>query len=113
MPSLYKSITTLDIAKISLAIFYLNLRRPENELFAVSLYELDRKLERRELPDEPANEAEIDQKLPTYLQEYCSAFSKAVSDELPLHRLYDHKIELESDAQLSYGPLYSQSTEEL
>ena len=98
MPSLYESTTTLDIAEISPAVFYLNLRRPENELFVVSLYELDRELERRELPDEPANEAEVDQKLPTYLQEYRSAFSKAASDELPPHRLYDHKIELESDA---------------
>ena len=95
---MYKSTTTLDITKISPAVFYLNLRRPENELFAISLYKLDRKLERRKLLDEPTNKAEIDQKLPTYLQEYCSAFSKAVSDELPPHRLYNHKIELESDA---------------
>ena len=60
MPSSYESTTTLDITEISLAVFHLNLRRPENELFTVSLYELDYELERRELPDEPANEAEID-----------------------------------------------------
>ena len=85
----------------------MNLRRPENELFSVSLYELDRELERRELEDEPENEAAIDEKLPAYLQEYRSVFSKAASDELPPHRSYDHKIELESNAQLLYGPLYS------
>ena len=98
MPSLYESTTTLDIAEISLAVFYLNLQRPENELFVVSLYELDYELERRELPDELVNEAEIDQKLLTYLQEYRSAFSKAASDELPPYRSYNYKIELESDA---------------
>ena len=85
--SSYKSTTTLDIAKISPAVFYLNLRRPENKLFTVSLYKLDYELEQYELLDEPANEAEIDQKLPAYLQEYRSAFLKAASDELPLSRL--------------------------
>ena len=57
---MYESTTTLDIAEISLAVFYLNLRRPENELFTVSLYELDRKLEQYKLLDELVNEAEID-----------------------------------------------------
>jgi len=65
------------------------------------------------LEDEPENEAAIDEKLLAYLQEYRSVFSKAASDELPPHRSYDHKIELESNAQLLYSPLYSQSTEEL
>jgi len=58
--ALYESTTTLDIAKISLAVFYLNLRRLENKLFAVSLYELDRKLEQYKLLNEPANKVEID-----------------------------------------------------
>ena len=60
MSSSYESATTLDITEISLAVFYLNLRRPENELFTVSLYKLDRKLERCELLDELANKVEID-----------------------------------------------------
>ena len=57
---MYESTTTLDIVEISLAVFYLNLRRSENELFTVSLYELDYELEQRKLLDEPANKVEID-----------------------------------------------------
>ena len=75
----------------------MNLRRLENELFSVSLYELDRELERRELEDEPENEVVIDKKLLAYLQEYRSVFSKAALDELPPYRSYDYKIELESN----------------
>ena len=75
----------------------MNLRRLENELFSVSLYKLDHELERRELEDEPENEAAIDEKLLAYLQEYCSVFLKATSDELPPYRLYDYKIKLESN----------------
>ena len=40
-------------------------------------------------------------------------FSKAASDELPPYRSYDHKIELDAGASLSYGLLYSQTTAEL
>ena len=40
-------------------------------------------------------------------------FSKRASDELPPHRSYDHKIELDASTSLSYGPLYSQTTAEL
>ena len=57
---MYKSTTTLDIAEISLAVFYLNLRRPENELFTVSLYKLDYELEQYKLLNEPVNKVEID-----------------------------------------------------
>ena len=88
----------MDITEISLAVFYLNLRRPENELFAVSLYKLDYELEQRKLLDELVNKVEIDQKLPAYLQEYCSTFLKATSDELLPYYSYNYKIELELGA---------------
>ena len=60
MLSLYESATTLDIAEISLTMFYLNLQQLENKLFTVSLYELDYKLERCKLLDELVNKVEID-----------------------------------------------------
>ncbi len=40
-------------------------------------------------------------------------FSKRASDELPPYCSYDHKIELDASASLSYGLLYSQTTAEL
>ena len=73
------------------------MRRLENELFSVSLYKLDCELERRELEDELKNKVVIDKKLLAYLQEYYSVFLKAILDKLPPYRLYNYKIELESN----------------
>jgi hypothetical protein len=53
------------------------------------------------------------EKLPASFHKYIDCFSKRASDTLPPRRTYDHKIELEKDQNHSYGPLYSQSTEEL
>jgi hypothetical protein len=40
-------------------------------------------------------------------------FSKSKSDKLPLHRLYNHKIELKGDNTLGYSLLYKITTAEL
>jgi hypothetical protein len=40
-------------------------------------------------------------------------FLKAELDKLPLHRPYDHRIDLEGDNTLSYSPLYKMTNEEL
>ena len=40
-------------------------------------------------------------------------FSKAASDKLLPHRLYDYKIKLEAEHQLLYSPLYKHTKEEL
>jgi hypothetical protein len=41
-------------------------------------------------------------------------FSKEAADKLPLHRPYDHQIELEGSPEtLGFCPLRKQSTEEL
>ena len=45
--------------------------------------------------------------------EFKDMFSKAASEELPLHRLYNHKIEIERDNTIKYNPLYHQSIDEL
>ena len=47
---------------------------------------------------------------------YIEVFSKEASDRLPPHRLYDHKIRLDTPdgvERLGYSPLYHQSTAEL
>ena len=41
------------------------------------------------------------------------SFFKAASNELPPHRPYDYKIELEAEHQLLYSPLYKHTKEEL
>ena len=40
-------------------------------------------------------------------------FSKVASNQLPPHRSYDHKIQLEADCNLGFHPLYKQTAEEL
>jgi hypothetical protein len=47
----------IDICEISYPSFYTNLKRPDNTLFLLSLYELDRKLKDRK--QEQAQKAEL------------------------------------------------------
>jgi hypothetical protein len=103
----------VDIFEISAAAFHLNIRRPDNELFSTSVFEIDRELQARVLRDTDEDWAEILAKLPANYRPYMEDFSKAASDTLPPRREYDHKITLEADHTLGHGPLYSQSTEEL
>jgi hypothetical protein len=53
--------------------------------------------------------------IPDKYRDYTYIFSKKESDLLPPYRLYDHKIELESDGEksLKYSPLYKILVEEL
>jgi hypothetical protein len=44
---------------------------------------------------------------------YKIAFSKPASDTLPPHYLYDYKVQLVSENNLGYTPLYNQTTAEL
>ena len=76
----------MDINLISPAAFHFNLRRPGNELFSTSLYEINRLIKDRETAEE------IEQKLPKTYKDYVNVFSKVTSNILPPHRPYDHKI---------------------
>jgi transposase InsO family protein len=114
-PETTKPLNSLDIAHISASAFNMQSRRCENTSFSTSLYELDRLIEERETlgKDDDVTVEEIRSKVPVQSQAYAEVFSKAASDRLPLHRLYDHRIQLESENTLGYSPLWHQSTEEL
>jgi transposase InsO family protein len=60
-------------------------------------------------------DAETEPSIPDKYMDYAHVFSKKESDLLPLHRQYDHKIELENNdaSALKYSPLYKMSVEEL
>lgn len=105
-----EKLPALRIAEISAPAFHLNLRQPDACLFALSLYELDREIEHRELASQ---DLELQQKMPTAYWEFADCFSKLASDGIPPNRPYDHQILLMEDAQLGTGPLYSMSHEEL
>ena len=53
--------------------------------------------------------------VPDLYTKYADVFSKAASDILPPHRIYDHKIQLEKEVEgnLGYSPLYKMTTAEL
>ena len=114
---------TIDICEIGFAAFYTNLKYSENTLFLLSLYELDRELEDRKreqgLKAEPAIDP-IDQQphetelqwlrriLLEELKEFADVFLKWASNQLPPHRLYDYKIQLDNPedvGKIGYSPL--------
>jgi transposase InsO family protein len=106
-----QQLPTTDIAEISAVGLHYHMKDKANEFFTTSLYEMDRLIEERE-EDEETQEL-IRTKLPEAYKDYSDVVSKAASDTLPPHRLYDHKIILEKDATFGYTPLYKQSASEL
>ena len=81
-----------QIACISAASFHMHVRRKKHAIFSTSLYELDRALEAQgdSDADDAATLDEIRAKLPMQYHLYEDAFSKAASDRLPLHCLYNY-----------------------
>jgi hypothetical protein len=58
--------------------------------------------------------SEIKQVLPEPYWDLADVFSKCDSDTLPPHRgEFDHKVELEQENAVGYGPLYKMNAEEL
>ena len=103
----------VDIAGISGIGMHYNLRQSDNEAFTTSLYEIDSLLKQR---GEPLSEVEAEEPfVPDLYTKYADVFSKAASDILPPHRIYDHKIQLEKEVEgnLGYSPLYKMTTAEL
>lgn len=102
-----------DIAEISAIAFDMNMQRRENTVFVATISDIERELESRHIAAEEDELGEMYTKLPPKYHSYADVFSKAASNTLAPHRSYDHRIILENDTQLSHGPLYSQSNDEL
>jgi hypothetical protein len=103
----------IDITGINAIGMHYNLRPFDNEAFITSLYEIDSLLKQR---GEILAEVDIKELivLERYVK-YVNVFSKAASDLLLPHRIYDHKIQLEKEVEgnLRYSPLYKMTTVEL
>lgn len=112
-----------SIAHISEEGLWINLRQEGNQVFWLSLYQLDKLTKLKELeetvPDiaepslEETDEECVERVLPEVYKDYQDMFSKAASDILPPHRSYDHKIKLIGDNDLKFSPLYSHLSKEL
>ena len=96
----------LDICMIGAAPLTRLARKPDHELFAVSMEDIEKALAPKTYTD-PAT------KLPKQYHDFLDVFSRKEADTLPEHRLYDHRIELEPGKTPPYGPLYGMSQNEL
>jgi hypothetical protein len=93
IPLLSRDPPTVDIAVISAIAFHFNIYRRDNEVFITSLYKIDRIITEREEELAKENNKELVKRLlPTVYTGYEDIFSKAASDKLPPHRIYDYKI---------------------
>jgi hypothetical protein len=108
-----QKLPAIDIKGISAVGFHFNMYKKENEIFKTSLYEIDRLIEEALQDEDEETKEEIERCLPLAYKGYLDVFSKVASNQLPLHRLYDHKIQLEADCNLGFHPLYKQTAKEL
>ena len=100
---------TVDIKMIGAVPFIRSLRKEgASEVFSLSLREIN-----EEMGGEPKEEIDYRKILPAEYHDLIDVFSKKASDELPPHRPYDHKIELEGEHKPGHAPLYKMSQEEL
>ena len=109
-----ENLPVVDIAIIRAAGFSWLLWYKDNTVFTTSLYKIDRILEeKQEIETGETNNELVARKLPKAYTSYKDAFSKAALDKLPLHRMYNHKIQVEGENNLDYSPLYGQNVKEL
>ena len=97
---------SMDICLIGSAPFMTLARRPEHEIFAVSIADIDKALT-------PKAHTDPKTKVPLEYHDLLHVFSRSESDKLPIRRPYDHQIKLESGKQPGFGPLYGMSLNEL
>jgi hypothetical protein len=96
----------MDICHIGSAPFMTLARRPEHEIFAASMADIDKALSTKTHTDPKT-------KVPLDYHDLLHVFSRAEADKLPIRRPYDHQIKLEPGKQPGYGPLYGMSLNEL
>ena len=98
-------------------MFSLYLKRKDKEIFATSLYEIDRKINKRQKPKSEQREETKEEILrctvPKEYYDLLDVFSKSESDKLVPYRKYDYKIELTANNNLGYLPLRKHTEEEL
>jgi hypothetical protein len=100
---------TIDISMISAAGFVRNCQDLGATLFSITLEEIDREIQDRQVTDQEL----VACKLPAEHQDLADVFSQSDSDGLPPHRTIDHKIVLDQENSLGFSPLYHMSLAEL
>lgn len=96
----------MDINHIGSAPFMTLARRPDHEIYAISIADIDKALA-------PKAHTDPKTKVPLDYHDLLHVFSRTEADKLPIRRPYDHQIKLEPGKQPGYGPLYGMSLNEL
>ena len=94
----------LNIAKISATAFYIytrNQKKRDVQYFSMTIAEMEKAIQDGSMLDQiyevsEATEGTIKQKLPKEYHDLIDVFNRSKAKELPPHRSYDYKIELEA-----------------
>ncbi len=109
---------SMNIAMIEAAAYRSLVKRSNVTTFAIIVTKINRLLKtaRNKLEDVDLQELsheeilkEVKAKLSSKYHDYLDVFDRAMTDQLPLHRLYDHKIELTGERTSSRSRLYHMS----
>ncbi len=109
---------SMNIAMIEAAAYRSLAKRSDVTTFAIIVTEIDRLLKTARNKPEDVNLQELSHeeilkevkaKLPSKYHDYLDVFDRAMADQLPPHRPYDHKIELIDEETPSRSRLYHMS----
>jgi len=83
----------VDIATISAIVFYFNIYQKDNKVFIISLYKINRIINKREEKlIKETNKELVKRLLSTIYAKYKDAFLRAALDKLPPYQIYNYKI---------------------
>jgi len=109
---------SMNIAMIGAAAYRSLAKRSNVTTFAITVTEIDRLLKTARNKPENVNLQELSHeetlkevkaKLPSKYHDYLDVFDRAMTDQLPPHRPYDHKIELTDEGTPPRSRLYHMS----
>jgi hypothetical protein len=83
-------------------------KKGKTQGYAVTLYEINKALEAKDLQEKPLEEI-----IPKEYYKFLPLFIKVIAEMLRLHQSYDHKMMLHEGFTLAFGPIYSLSRKEL
>jgi len=83
----------VDTTAISAIVFHFNIYQKDNEVFIISLYKINRIINKREEKlIKETNKELVKYLLPTVYTKYKDVFLRAALDKLPPYRMYNYKI---------------------
>lgn len=98
-----------SIAQIGAAAFRSLSRQPNTKLFSMSMAELQLATIPVEISEIEPLEQDLQKLVPREYHDFLDVFDKQAANELPPHRSYDHKIELEPHTTPPKSKLYPMS----